>query len=149
MSLDNVLARIEADLDAATDRLIALLKIPSISTDPAFIAQCDQAADWLVDDLQSLGVEAKKRPTPGHPMVVGHVDGDGPHLLFYGHYDVQPVDPLNLWSTPPFEPQLEETPNGTVIRGRGSSDDNSIHPRLPPSSLESHRLYFSASRISI
>ena len=123
MSLDNVLKRIDSDLQGATDRLIELLKIPSISTDPAFKDDCDRAADWLVADLQSLGVKAEKRPTPGHPMVVGHVEGDGPHVLFYGHYDVQPVDPLELWDSPPFEPQLEETANGTVIRGRGSSDD--------------------------
>ena len=56
-------------------------------------------------------------------MVVGHIDGPGPHLLFYGHYDVQPVDPLNLWDTDPFDPQLQDTAAGQVIRGRGSSDD--------------------------
>ncbi len=123
MSLENVLARIDADLNAATDRLIDLLKIPSISTDPAFKADCDRAADWLVSDLQTLGVTAQKRPTPGHPMVVGHVDGDGPHLLFYGHYDVQPVDPLDLWNRDPFDPAIEDTAAGKVIRGRGSSDD--------------------------
>ncbi|WP_420858763.1 M20/M25/M40 family metallo-hydrolase [Marivivens marinus] len=123
MSLDQVLSRIDTDLDAAIDRLMTLLRIESISTDPAFKAECDKAADWLVADLQSMGVDAQKRATPGHPMVVGHVRGDGPHLLFYGHYDVQPVDPLNLWKTPPFDPRIEDTPNGKVIRGRGSSDD--------------------------
>ncbi len=123
MTLDPVLARIDADLPVAIDRLFGLLRIPSISTDPAFKADCDRAADWLVEDLRSLGVDASKRVTPGHPMVVGHVEGDGPHLLFYGHYDVQPVDPLDLWDTPPFEPRIEETPNGKVIRGRGTSDD--------------------------
>ncbi|RYG92019.1 M20/M25/M40 family metallo-hydrolase [Loktanella sp. IMCC34160] len=123
MSLDQVLSRIDTDLDAAIDRLMTLLRIESISTDPAYKAECDKAADWLVADLQSMGVDAQKRVTPGHPMVVGHVRGDGPHLLFYGHYDVQPVDPLNLWKTPPFDPRIEDTPNGKVIRGRGSSDD--------------------------
>ena len=123
MSLDDVLARIDTDLPAATDRLLDLLRIPSISTDPAFKAECDRAADWLVEDLQTLGITAEKRTTPGHPMVVGHIDGPGPHLLFYGHYDVQPVDPLDLWDRDPFDPEIQDTPNGKVIRGRGSSDD--------------------------
>ncbi|MEX0320117.1 MAG: M20/M25/M40 family metallo-hydrolase [Ruegeria sp.] len=125
MSLDDVLTRIDTDLSAATDRLMELLRIPSISTDPAYKAACDTAADWLVTDLQSIGIAAEKRATPGHPMVVGHVgeDGDGPHVLFYGHYDVQPVDPLNLWARDPFDPAIEDTENGPVIRGRGSSDD--------------------------
>ncbi|NRB03088.1 MAG: M20/M25/M40 family metallo-hydrolase [Rhodobacteraceae bacterium] len=123
MTLDAVLSRIDTDLTGATDRLMELMRIQSISTDPDFAEHCQTAADWLVADLQSMGVDASKRPTPGHPMVIGHVDGDGPHLLFYGHYDVQPVDPLELWDRDPFDPELQETPAGTVIRGRGSSDD--------------------------
>ncbi|WP_299294043.1 M20/M25/M40 family metallo-hydrolase [uncultured Tateyamaria sp.] len=123
MTLDAVLSRIDTDLPQATDRLMELLRIPSISTDPAFKDHCQTAADWLVADLQSIGIDAEKRATPGHPMVIGHVEGDGPHLLFYGHYDVQPVDPLELWDRDPFDPQLEDTPAGQVIRGRGSSDD--------------------------
>ncbi|MFT4714942.1 MAG: acetylornithine deacetylase/succinyl-diaminopimelate desuccinylase-like protein [Paracoccaceae bacterium] len=123
MSLEKVLSHIDADLDNATDRLLELLRIQSISTDPAFKEECDKAADWLVDDLKSLGFDASKRPTPGHPMVIGHAKGEGPHVLFYGHYDVQPVDPLDLWNSPPFEPAIEETAKGMVIRGRGSSDD--------------------------
>ena len=125
MSLDPVLARSDADLPDAIDRLLALLRIPSISTDPAYAVDCQKAADWLVDDLKTIGFQADKRLTPGHPMVVAHAAGpsDTPHLMFYGHYDVQPVDPLDLWDTPPFEPALENTPAGKVIRGRGSSDD--------------------------
>ncbi|WP_299145615.1 M20/M25/M40 family metallo-hydrolase [uncultured Tateyamaria sp.] len=123
MTLDAVLSRIDTDLPQATDRLMELLRIPSISTDPAFKEHCQTAADWLVADLQSIGIDAEKRATPGHPMVIGHVEGAGPHLLFYGHYDVQPVDPLELWDRDPFDPQLEDTPAGQVIRGRGSSDD--------------------------
>lgn len=123
MSLDAVLARIDAQLPQATDRLMELLRIPSISTDPAFANDCQTAADWLVADLASMGIAASKRPTPGHPMVIGHIDGPGPHLLFYGHYDVQPVDPLDLWDRDPFDPELQDTPGGQVIRGRGAADD--------------------------
>lgn len=127
MSLDAILTRIDDQLPDAMDRLTDLLRIPSISTDPAFKQPTEDAADWLVADLQSLGIKAEKRPTTGHPMVVGHADGPkggtGPHLLFYGHYDVQPVDPLELWKTDPFDPQIQDTDAGKVIRGRGASDD--------------------------
>lgn len=119
-----VLDRIDRDLPAALERLSALLRIPSISTDPAYKAQVRAAADWLVKDLNSLGFDARRDDTSGHPMVVASGGAsDGPHLLFYGHYDVQPVDPLDLWHTDPFDPQLQDTPNGKVIRARGSSDD--------------------------
>ncbi|MEL7255958.1 MAG: dipeptidase [Pseudomonadota bacterium] len=123
MSLDAVLSRIDAQLPHALERLMELMRIPSISTDPAFDADCDKAADWLVRDLQSIGVTAEARKTPGRAMVVGHVDGPAPHLLFYGHYDVQPVDPIDLWHTAPFEPEVQDSPGGKVIRGRGAADD--------------------------
>lgn len=121
--LQPVLDRIDAELDGAVDRLRDLLRIPSISTDPAHDADVRAAAQWLVAELAELGVEAEMRETSGHPIVVGH-GGDGDrHVLFYGHYDVQPVDPLDLWDTPPFAPELQDTPNGKVIRGRGTADD--------------------------
>lgn len=127
MTLDAILTRIDDQMPQAMNRLMTLLRIPSISTDPAYATPCQEAADWLVADLQSIGVRAEKRATPGHPMVVGHYDGPegatGLHLLFYGHYDVQPVDPLDLWHTDPFQPELQDTPSGRVIRGRGASDD--------------------------
>jgi acetylornithine deacetylase/succinyl-diaminopimelate desuccinylase-like protein len=123
MSLDAVLARIDADLPQSLDRLLDLLRIPSISTDPAFKSDCARAADWLVADLKDLGFEASVRPTPGHPMVVAHGGEGETHLLFYGHYDVQPVDPLSLWDRDPFDPEVQDTPKGKVIRARGSSDD--------------------------
>ena len=122
-TLDAVLARIDDDLPQALDRLMALLRIPSISTDPTYKGACQQAADWLVKDLTSIGFDASKRATPGHPMVLGHADGPGKHLMFYGHYDVQPVDPLSLWDRDPFDPEVQDTPKGKVIRGRGTSDD--------------------------
>jgi acetylornithine deacetylase/succinyl-diaminopimelate desuccinylase-like protein len=123
MTLDAVLSRIDDTLPEALDRLMALLRIPSISTDPAFKDECSRAADWLVDDLRSIGFDASSRQTPGHPMVVAHGGTGGQHLLFYGHYDVQPVDPLSLWHRDPFDPAIEDTPKGPVIRARGSSDD--------------------------
>jgi acetylornithine deacetylase/succinyl-diaminopimelate desuccinylase-like protein len=123
MSLEATLARIDDTLPQALDRLMEFLRIPSISTDPAFKPDCARAADWLVADLQSLGFDARAALTPGHPMVVGH-GGDGQrHILFYGHYDVQPVDPLSLWHRDPFDPAIEDTAKGKVIRARGSSDD--------------------------
>lgn len=123
MSLDAVLARIDADLPQALDRLQDLLRIPSISTDPAFAADCARAADWLVDELKALGFDASSRKTPGHPMVVAHGGTGDKHLLFYGHYDVQPVDPLSLWERDPFDPAVQDTPKGRVIRARGAADD--------------------------
>jgi acetylornithine deacetylase/succinyl-diaminopimelate desuccinylase-like protein len=127
MSLDTVLVKIDGEIDLALDRLLALLKIPSISTDPAYKDECRNAAEFLVNDLKSIGFDAGLRDTPGHPMVVAHGGPDAvegvPHLLFYGHYDVQPVDPLELWDSPPFEPAIEDTDKGKVIRGRGASDD--------------------------
>lgn len=125
--LNGVLAKADQTLDAALERLFALVRIPSISTDPAYKEACRKAGQWLVDDLSGLGFTARLHDTPGHPMVVAHHDGarpDAPHVLFYGHYDVQPVDPLALWESDPFEPSIKElSPGRTVITGRGTSDD--------------------------
>lgn len=125
-ALSPVLDRLDNNLDQSLERLFELLKIKSISTDPAFSADCRKAAEWLVADLKSIGFDASVRDTPGHPMVVAHHEGPAgaPHVLFYGHYDVQPVDPLTLWHDDPFAPALKEIePGRKVITGRGSSDD--------------------------
>ena len=126
-AIDAVLRAIAGQEQAALDRLFEFIRIPSNSFDPAFADECMRAAQWCTADLRSMGFEVSVRPTGGHPMVVGHRRSQRsgvPHVLFYGHYDVQPVDPLALWTTPPFEPRLMEDPvNGTVITGRGSSDD--------------------------
>ncbi len=124
--LTAVLNRIDNQLPDALDRLFALLRIKSISTDPAFKENCVEAAQWLSDELSSFGFDASVRKTDGHPMVVAHHDGpdDAPHLLFYGHYDVQPVDPLNLWDQPPFEPVIKTVKKDQQqIHARGASDD--------------------------
>lgn len=127
MSLEQVLATIDTNLDASVERLKELLRIPSISTDPAYSDECRKAAEWLVADLSGLGFRAALHDTPGHPMVVAHHDGagaDAPHVLFYGHYDVQPVDPIALWDTEPFDPQVTRMDDGSSrIVGRGSADD--------------------------
>jgi acetylornithine deacetylase/succinyl-diaminopimelate desuccinylase-like protein len=124
-TVDQVLERVDADLDASLERLFALLRIASISTDPAYATQCRAAAEHVAADLGSIGFDAKVRPTAGHPVVVGKsAGGAGPSVLFYGHYDVQPVDPLDLWETPPFEPRIATLADGRkVIRARGACDD--------------------------
>ncbi len=124
-ALDKVLARIDADLDASLERLFAWLRIPSISTDPAYAQHCRSAAEWLKSQLADLGVEAALSETGGHPVVLGRTPANGqPHVLVYGHYDVQPVDPLDLWDSPPFEPRLATLPDGRkVIGARGACDD--------------------------
>src|SRR5690242_15461782 len=124
-TLDAVLDRIDRDIDQSLERLFALLRIASVSTDPAFKDQCREAADHVAADLKSIGFETSVRPTAGHPVVVGKANGvPGPRVLFYGHYDVQPVDPLNLWKTPPFEPRIETLPGGRkIIVARGACDD--------------------------
>jgi acetylornithine deacetylase/succinyl-diaminopimelate desuccinylase-like protein len=125
--LSPVLDAIDSNLEQSLERLFELVRIPSISTDPAYAQECRRAAQWLVDDLRTIGFDASVRDTPGHPMVVAHHDGPAgsPHVLFYGHYDVQPVDPLSLWHDDPFDPKIKELePGRKVITGRGSSDDN-------------------------
>lgn len=124
--LNDVLGSLDQDRDGALERLFEFLRIKSISTDPNYNEECQKAAAWLAADLVSIGFDASVRPTPGHPMVVAHgpkVEG-APHVLFYGHYDVQPVDPLDLWETPPFEPRLAKSDGGEdIIVARGTSDD--------------------------
>jgi acetylornithine deacetylase/succinyl-diaminopimelate desuccinylase-like protein len=127
--LDAVLDRIDRDLDASLQRLFTLLRIQSISTDPAFKDSCRTAAEHVAADLSSIGFTTEIRPTAGHPVVIGKAatqssNGKAPRVLFYGHYDVQPVDPLDLWTHPPFEPRIETLPGGRkIIVARGACDD--------------------------
>ncbi|NTG50148.1 M20/M25/M40 family metallo-hydrolase [Agrobacterium rhizogenes] len=122
-----VLDRADENLPSSLDNLFELLRIQSISTDPAFKPECRKAAEWLTAYLIKLGFTASVRDTPGHPMVVAHHDAasaDAPHVLFYGHYDVQPVDPIELWESDPFAPAIKDMGNGRkILVGRGTSDD--------------------------
>jgi acetylornithine deacetylase/succinyl-diaminopimelate desuccinylase-like protein len=125
--LHAVLIAIERDRSAQIARLMEWLRIPSISMLPAAAPDCVRAAEWCADQLRGLGFGASLRPSLSHPMVVGHRKSKtpgAPHVLFYGHYDVQPADPLELWTRPPFEPYLaEDARNGPMIVARGASDD--------------------------
>ena len=128
MSLEGALARIDAGLDQSLARLFDLIRLKSISADPAHRADVREAGEWCVAELASLGFEASLRETPGHPIVIAHWTGPvadpARHVLFYGHYDVQPVDPLHLWRSDPFDPKIETGEAGVdVITGRGSADD--------------------------
>ncbi|WP_342642801.1 M20/M25/M40 family metallo-hydrolase [Rhodoligotrophos ferricapiens] len=124
----SVLSHIDQGLDASLGRLFDVLRIPSVSTDPAYAEHCERAARWLEAELGGLGFEASVRPTPGRPMVVAHYNAAGganaPRVLFYGHYDVQPPDPLDRWTSPPFEPRIVTgADGGRQIVARGAADD--------------------------
>jgi acetylornithine deacetylase/succinyl-diaminopimelate desuccinylase-like protein len=143
-----VLDHLAAGRQGALDRLFQVLAIPSVSTDPAYHAACVDAAEWCASSLREIGFQARVEKTRGKPMVVGHWHGSGSPLrvLFYGHYDVQPPDPLAEWTAPPFAPRLAQDPQaGEVIVARGASDDKgqvmtfleacrswlAVHGRLP------------------
>lgn len=126
---DRVLDTLAGTQVDALARLSNFLAIPSISTDPAYHDACLEAAGWCAETLREIGFEAKVEPTDGKPMVVARwrAETDGPprpHVLFYGHYDVQPPDPLEAWDAPPFEAQVvDDATHGKVIVARGASDD--------------------------
>ncbi|BCK77604.1 hypothetical protein AA0242T_1073 [Acetobacter aceti NRIC 0242] len=122
----DALQKVDDNLEAGLTRLFALLRIPSISTQTSHAKDCRAAAEWLKAELSSLGFATTIHETPGHPIVVARREGPAgaPHVLFYGHYDVQPVDPVSLWKSDPFDPQLVTNPDGTKeIRARGAADD--------------------------
>jgi acetylornithine deacetylase/succinyl-diaminopimelate desuccinylase-like protein len=126
--LKQVLDHLDAGFEAALERWKAFLRIPSVSTDPAYNDKTREAGQWLVEQLREIGFTAELRDTPGHPMVVAHHPGPGtasgaPHLLYYGHYDVQPPDPVELWDSGPFEPQVVDGPRGRRMVARGAVDD--------------------------
>ena len=128
-STQSLLATVESGFAASTARLCDFLRIPSVSTDPAFDEQTRRCADWLVAELRAIGFTAEAAKTIGQPMVVAHHPGVGPdaakrpRVLYYGHYDVQPADPIELWTSPPFEPSIVDGPRGKRVVARGAVDD--------------------------
>jgi acetylornithine deacetylase/succinyl-diaminopimelate desuccinylase-like protein len=107
--------------DASVTELIEFLRIPSVSTDPVHNADVAKAAEWVVARLKRAGVpEVQYLATNGHPIICGrwHISPDAPTVLIYGHYDVQPPEPLDLWETSPFEPAIR----GDKLYARGAAD---------------------------
>ncbi len=124
--IDAVLARLDAMRPESQARWFDILRIPSVSAQPKHAEDCRRAAAWFRDRLAEIGFQAEVRPTAGHPAVVAQYAGPGgnaPHLLYYGHYDVQPPEPLELWETPPFEPTLRDGKHGKRVYARGAVDD--------------------------
>jgi acetylornithine deacetylase/succinyl-diaminopimelate desuccinylase-like protein len=126
--LPALLAHVDAGFDAATGRLMDWLRIPSISAQPGHRADCVAAAEWLRAQLEGIGFRASVQPTAGHPVVLAHHDGTNaapgaPRLLYYGHYDVQPADPVDLWTSPPFDPVIVDGRHGRKLVARGAVDD--------------------------
>ncbi|MDE1896068.1 MAG: dipeptidase [Rhodospirillales bacterium] len=124
--MDKILDTIDTALPASLERLFAFLRIPSISAQPAHAADCRRAAIWARDTLAEMGFATRLSETKGHPGVIAQNFSAGPaapHVLFYGHYDVQPADPLELWHSDPFDPQLVDGPRGKRIVARGAVDD--------------------------
>lgn len=121
-------AYIQENKERFLEELFELIRIPSISADPAYKADCRKTAEWLKSKMESAGVDfARIDETDGHPIVYAEkiFDPSLPTLLVYGHYDVQPADPLELWDTPPFEPEVRKTdihPDGAIF-ARGACDD--------------------------
>ena len=118
----NVYEYLDANLSRYLAELIEFASIPSVSTDAAYATGMTEAARWMASQLANAGIhEVQILSTDGHPVVYGEwLGADGaPTILVYGHYDVQPPDPLDKWTTPPFEPQVREG----RLYGRGVSDD--------------------------
>ncbi|HZV20340.1 MAG TPA: M20/M25/M40 family metallo-hydrolase, partial [Hyphomicrobiales bacterium] len=121
-----VLSLIEKDFESAVSRYVEFLRIPSVSTDPAYKEHVRRAAQWLAQEFRSMGFDVALHETPGHPILLARHDATAsgaPHLLYYGHYDVQPPEPLELWEHPPFEPAIVDGPYGKRAVARGAVDD--------------------------
>ena len=115
-----VLDYIEKNKSRFVDELCHYLRFPSVSAQPNHRPDMAACAEWLVNHCREIGLEAQICPTPGHPVVVASTPRTSkPHYVVYGHYDVQPPEPFELWKSPPFEPRIE----GRSIFARGSADN--------------------------
>ena len=134
MSLETVL---KESRQRYQEELSELLRIPSVSARSEHKEDMDRCADWIVAKLGDLGMKAEAIGTAGHPIVYGELmdaGADAATVLVYGHYDVQPVEPLDQWTTPPFEPDVRDK----KLFGRGTADDKGqIHIHMK--ALEAYR----------
>ncbi len=126
--MKNTQAYIQENKDKFLQELLDILRIPSISADPAYTNDVATCADKLAEHMKSIGLDnVEICPTAGHPIVYAEkfIDETLPTILVYGHYDVQPADPVELWTSPPFEPVIKETPTHPMgaIFARGACDD--------------------------
>lgn len=119
--MDAVLQALNATRQESLDQLFEFLRIPSVSADAAFRSDMQRCAAFVLDAMTAAGLTAEIVETKGHPIVYGEriEDASLPTVLIYGHYDVQPPDPLDLWTSPPFEPQIRD---GKIF-ARGATDD--------------------------
>jgi acetylornithine deacetylase/succinyl-diaminopimelate desuccinylase-like protein len=120
--MDDLRTALDASLDRFREELFEFLRIPSVSARSEFDGETRRAGAWVVDRMRSAGLEAELLETDGHPVALGEWRGAGsgaPTLLVYGHYDVQPAEPLELWTSPPFEPEIRDS----RIHARGAADD--------------------------
>ena len=125
MAVPADLEQYASDNDARfMEELFDFLRIPSVSARSEHNADTARAAQWTADSMKRIGLETSIHSTPGHPIVLGEWRGasGAPTVLIYGHYDVQPPEPLNLWTSPPFEPEIRD---GKIF-ARGSVDDLSL-----------------------
>ncbi len=130
--MNNVIDFINTNRDRYVEELKAYLAIPSISALPEHAADVKRAAEWSADEMRRIGMQnVRLVETPGFPVVYGDWLGaeGAPTILFYGHYDVQPVDPVNLWESPPFEATIRDGEhNGTTVRAkRGGAIPGAVH----------------------
>jgi acetylornithine deacetylase/succinyl-diaminopimelate desuccinylase-like protein len=130
--------------DPRVAELLEFVRIPSVSAQSVHAADVERCADWLVAKLRQIGLEAGKQPTPGNPIVLGKTPRDPlkKTVLIYGHYDVQPPEPLELWTSPPFDPEIRDG----KIYGRGASDNKG---QILADFLENHRAELACDAIAI
>ncbi len=127
LSMQDVLDYLKRGRGEAVDQLCEYLRLPSVSAQPSHSEDVAACARWIADHCRSIGLKTRVYPTEGNPIILARTPRKGrgrrPHFIVYGHYDVQPAEPFELWRTPPFEPRIE----GHALYARGASDNKGQH----------------------